>query len=84
MNERIIKTFTASMPKNKYSDNILRLYVYASAYHKLYKMQNDYELVNVEEKFYDNEKAEFRKLDVILTFKRKEKLDHEKICISQF
>lgn len=62
-----LKTFTTSMPINRYSDNTLRLCVYGSAFVEFHKLQNEYTIVNVEEKFYDNEKAEVRQLNVTLT-----------------
>ena len=62
-----LKTFTASMHMNKYSDNTLRLYVYGTAFVEFHKLQDEYTIINVEEKFYNNEKAEVRQLNVTLT-----------------
>ena len=56
MTDYVYKTFSSGMPKNKYSDNTLRLCVYGYAFVEFNKLQNDYAIINVEEKFYDNEK----------------------------
>lgn len=75
MTEYRYKTFTSGMPKNKYSDNTLRLCVYGTAFVEYHKLQNDYTIINVEENFYDNEKAEIRQLNVTLTLVKKEDIN---------
>lgn len=75
MIDYVLKTFTASMPQNKYSDNTLRLCVYGSAFVEFHKLQNDFTIMNVEEKFYNNEQAETRTLNVTLTLIKKEDLN---------
>lgn len=67
MNDYLLKTFIVSMPINKYSDNTLRLCVYGSAFVEFHKLKNEYTIINVDEKFYENEKAEVRTLHVTLT-----------------
>ena len=61
-----LKTFTASMPMDKYSDNTLKLCVYGIAFVEFHKLQNEYKIVDVEETFYDNAKANVRQLNVTL------------------
>lgn len=67
MNDYLVKMFTASMPINAYDDNHLKLVVYGSAYFEVLKLKN-YSVVNVNEQFINNEKAEVRTLQVRITF----------------
>ena len=67
MIDYLVKMFTASMPINAYDDNRLKLVVYGSAYLEVLKLKN-YSVINVNERFINNEKAEVRTLQVRITF----------------
>lgn len=74
-NSYLMKTYTASMPINKYSDNTLRLCVYGTAFVDFHKLQFKYTIISVEEHFYNNDKAETRTLNVILTLTENNKIN---------
>lgn len=69
MIEFLHKTFTASMPINAYDDKRLKLVVYGSAYIEIMRLK-EYSVVNIEEKFYDNDKAECRTLHVMIDLQK--------------
>ena len=66
MNDYLVKMFAASMPINAHDDNRLKLVVYGNAYFELLKLKN-YSVINVNEQFINNEKAEVRTLQVRIT-----------------
>ena len=75
MENYLCKTFATSIPLNKHSDNTLKLFVYGNAFLEFTKLQYEYEIVNIEEHFYNNIMANTRSIQIILTLRKKEKFD---------
>lgn len=66
------KQFKSSIPLNKYDKNILKLIVYGTAYVDFYKIQNKYDLIDVNEHFVDSLEINTQTLFVTLTLQEKE------------
>lgn len=69
MIEILHKTFTASMPLNAYDDERLKLVVYGSAYIEIMRLK-EYSVINIEENFYNNYKAECRTLHIMIDLQK--------------
>lgn len=62
----MIKTYTASMPRDNYDDNLLRLSVYACADNDIRKNFKDYRIFSIREDIFISTKTETRTLNVTI------------------
>lgn len=75
----LVKTFTASQPLDDYNDLRLKLVVYGNAYMEIARLKN-YSVFGIEETFMNNQKGQFRTLQVILTL---EEIDITKVDLKK-
>ena len=66
------KQYKASVPLNVFGEEKLKLFVYGTAYIDFAKLQNKYDLIDVDEHFEDNLINNTRTLFVSLTLQEKE------------
>lgn len=66
------KQYKSSIPLNSYDKNTLKLIVYGTAYVDFYKIQNKYDLIDVNEHFVDSLENNTQTLFVTLMLQEKE------------